>query len=119
MVNFMTDLQQAPGGMFNLVAIGMNIAMMVPLPEDVKTVEDTLNFMPTTMALFYRHGQGGSVKVTKIGERHIHLSWYTPFPHDVMYGAVYGAIKRVAPKHSNLIVRRETKGATCLYDISW
>lgn len=119
-VAFYDDLEQAPNGMFNLVAIGMNVVASIEYPPHVRTMQDALTVAQQMHYAGWRNGHPGDLKVTLLNDRHVRLVFDNlPLPADLVYGLCYGMVKRFLPENYNITVRQQVDGNIYTYDLTW
>jgi hypothetical protein len=114
------------GGMFDLVAIGMRMVEDAPYPAEVDSIQAALQGLNEGYKMGVRNfpSDEGYV-IEELSQRHVRVYEYLPYPHDIMYGYIYGLARRFAPKGANLSVQRtflvpndpDADGA--VYDITW
>lgn len=109
------------GDMFDLVAIGKEVAGLVPLPGEVDSVESVIMMMGETYRFNNRNCPGTS-KCVKVGSTRIDLTISDPYPRNMVYGVIWGFARRFAPK---VIVRYPndqpcpTEAESCTFIVSW
>jgi len=118
-LDVLSDIQSMPGGMFDLVAIGMNIIERLPLPPEVDSVEVALLNFGEGYQWSHRNGDVGEIYTEILGERHVRVTISTPYPPDLMYGMTYAMARRLLPADGNLTVNRTLKGDTMICDVTW
>ncbi len=126
-MEYYREVMQRPNASTNFVSMGINLHKSVVLPEDVKTIEDGLRLMIYIIKINVIHDPTIETwyQIERIGDRHIRLIDQSPFPHDLLYGYVYGVSRRLAPEGTRPTVRRtfmneadpDADGA--VYDITW
>ena len=109
------------GDMFDLIAVGKQVAEHVPLPAEVDSVESVLMMIGKT----YTHNHRGCPGYTKpeiLGEKHVRLTVYDPYPNNMVYGVMYGFAARFERR---AIVRYDdetpygTESDTVIYHVTW
>lgn len=106
---------------FDLVAVGRQVAAMVPLPAEVNSVESVLMLIGKT----YDHNNQGCPGKTvpeKVDEQHIKVTVHDPFPHNMVYGVLYGFAARFEPRAIVLYDESTPFGSdseTFIYHVTW
>ena len=119
-IDFYHDIEQNMGGMFDLVAIGMNIAKHIEFPPQVDNMKAAMHMSQEMHYGAWRNGDPGSMDVEYPGDRHIRLIYENlPLPVDLVYGLCYGAVKRFAGQSSNIRVQRKEQGNKFIFDLEW
>lgn len=119
-VDFYNDIANAPGGMFDLVAIGINVTMQVEYPPHVKTLQDAISIAPQMHYGAWRGGSPGEMDVQMIGDRQVRFAFHDlPLPADLVYGLCFGLVKRFLPPKTHFRVIQEIKDNTYIYNLSW
>lgn len=109
------------GDMFDLVAIGKEVAGLVPLPGEVDSVESVIMMMGATYELNNRNCPGTS-NCVKVGSTRIDLTICDPYPRNMVYGVIWGFARRFAP---NVMVRYPndlpcpTDADCCTFIVTW
>jgi hypothetical protein len=79
----------------NLVALGMAYVETAIFPPEIKDVFSALSALSLTYNLNIRNiRQGEGYQVKKVSENHIQIQDLNPFPHDTVYGFIWGISKR-------------------------
>ncbi len=118
--DFYYDLEEAPNGLFNLVAIGINVAETVTYPPEVKTMEDALAIAPQMHYGGWRNGHPGDIEVEHLGPNHVRFIFTDlPLPTDLVYGLCYGMVKRFSPPDTPIRVARREQENAKIYDLQW
>jgi hypothetical protein len=95
----LNELVQRPGFTSNLVAIGIAIGIISPLPPDLKnpTLEEVLIRWDDMYQMLHRNADVGGITCEKIGEKHYATSHTVIYPDDMSYGILYGFGRRFLP----------------------
>jgi hypothetical protein len=119
-------LVKKAGGMFDLVAIGMQMVEDAPYPEKVDSIHTVMAMLPEGYKMGIRnYPPDEGYVIEHLGDRHVRVHEYLPYPHDIMYGYIYGLARRFAPKGTNLSVIRtymvpdDPDAGGAVYDITW
>lgn len=127
-LNALKEIGDAPGGMQNLVAIGMAVAeKMVTPPEMVHAPLSQILFLWNDLYhLQHRKGQIGSVQTEKLGETHYRTIHNHLYPDDFTYGLAYGMARRFLPHGTHFKVLYDPKtphidvgGTLTIIDVMW
>ncbi|MCE7947277.1 MAG: hypothetical protein DYG88_07595 [Chloroflexi bacterium CFX4] len=119
-LNFYHDVANAEGGMFNLVAIGLKVAELYPLPPHVTTFGQQLEMANELNRAAYRNGNCGEIITERLAETHYRVTMHLPFPPDLLYGIWWGLAKRLVPNPSSLRVKRDIRSEfTTVYEFQW
>lgn len=118
--NFYNDIANAPNGMFNLVAIGLNVVKSMEFPPHVRTMSDALKMAREMHYAAWRNGMPGDLKVEQFDENHVRFTFENlPLPNDLIYGLCYGMVKRFAPPGANIAVVNEVRDNALIYNMTW
>jgi hypothetical protein len=113
----------------NMVAAGTAMVEHIALPPGVE-----IHSLPDVLSLLgdiYRVNQRGlpdddiGCQVEQVAPRNVRLIDYSPYPHDLVYGFLYGLVKRFKPDGAFLVVTRTFANRTqpdadiAIYDITW
>ena len=110
-LDVLSDILNSPyNSLFDLVSIGMKIGETVPLPPNIKTVDDALFASPIAYAQLHRNSYAGEIVVTRLGDRKIQLDAHTPYPDDSNYGTDYGYARRFLPPGTHFVVESNQAG---------
>ncbi len=119
-IDFYNDIANAPGGMFNLIAIGINVVMQLPYPPSVKTLQDAIAAADAINRGAWRGGDAPELKIEMLDERHVRFRFRNvPFPTDLIYGLCFGLVKRFSPPNTHFYVTQTTEEDTYIYNLSW
>jgi hypothetical protein len=117
---------QSQNSMQNLVALGMAYVETATFPPEIQDVFSALTALSLTYSLNIRNiAKGEGYRVEKISEKHIQIHDLNPFPHDTVYGFIWGIAKRFRTTHDTFpsIKRTYFKSADpnadgALYDVT-
>ena len=119
-IDFYDDIENNMGGMFDLVAIGMNIVKYIEFPPEVDNVKAAMMMSKEMHYGAWRNGHPGTMDVQFPADQHIRLIYENlPLPIDLVYGLCYGAVKRFVESPSNIRVERQQEGNKYTFDIKW
>ncbi len=125
-LDFYKLLSEEGDEVFDLVAIGMQFVETAPYPPEVNSIETAMKALNEGYKMSIRNyppEEGYTVEV--LGPNHVRVVDHCPYPHDIMYGYIYGLTKRFRPENAIYRVRRtfideanpDESGA--IYDITW
>ena len=117
------------GDFLDMVAVGMRVAERSVFPPTVDGVEAAL----LALDVAYQknnpgpeQSQSGRYHIQKVGERQIDVIAENPFPCDMVYGVLYGTVRRFKAAgpvyyiyHDNGQPCRKNGALTCTYHIVW
>ena len=117
------------GDFLDLVGVGLEIAKRSIFPPQVDNVEAGL----LALDMAYQKNNHGSEQsnvgryhIQKIGDSQIDIVAENPFPCDMVYGVLYGTVRRFKPVnrdylifHDNALPCRKHGALTCTYHIDW
>jgi hypothetical protein len=127
-LNIFKEVAEKPGAMFDFVAVGMAAVDRYELPPPVASMsleEFFLNVLPTMMNRQYRNGTPSRVSVEKVAEKHLLIRTTTAYPHDTIYGFMYGLARRFAKggqftlKYDENHSRHDFGGEDTLIHLTW
>lgn len=92
----------------NLVALGVAYVDTALFPPEVNSIESGLTLLANTYDINCRNVAKDEGYTTKIIDTdHIQVEDYNPFPHDVVYGFIWGLCRRFKEKGEHFSVHRE------------
>lgn len=110
----------------NLIDVGLDYTERTLVSPETRSVLDGLRNLHLSYRTSLRHiTEDEGYQITEIGERHIQVNDHTPFPHDMIYGFIWGVARRFRAGASPcLIWRRYVNAATpdldgACYDVTW
>jgi len=126
-VEYYREVMQRPNASTNLVSMGINAYKNLTFPESVTTIEQGLQMLSQLLTMNIRGepSVGSWFEFDLVEDRHIRLIERTPFPHDALYGFIYGIARRLSPEGTRAIVRRtylneaDPDADGGIYDITW
>jgi hypothetical protein len=108
MLNVFNEMDKREGHMMNLVSIGMAVATD---PESMRTSTEgtsVVNFVKAygqRWTTLHRNGDPGTIEVETQDDKHFVLTARVPYPDDLMYGILYGWLRRLKPPNVRFTVR--------------
>jgi len=119
-IDFYDDIETNGGGMFDLVAIGMNIVKHIEYPPGVDTLEQAMGMAQEMHYGGWRNGEPGTLDVKFLSDNHLRLTFEDlPLPIDLIYGLCYGTVKRFAGQSRKIRVQRKDEGNKYVFDLEW
>lgn len=109
------------GDMFDLIAVGKQVATHVPLPAEVDSITSVLMLIGATYAHNNQNCPGHTTPEI-VGDKHLKITVYNPYPHNMVYGVLYGFASRFEP---HAIIRYDndepcpTEADECIYHVTW
>jgi hypothetical protein len=99
LMDALNELAQNANISSNMVAIGMQVGMIVPMPPDLvnPTLEQVLMAWNGIYQALHCDGDPGRIDVEKVGEKHLKISFTELYPDDFSYGIIYGYARRFLP----------------------
>lgn len=103
-----------------LVAIGMRGAETAPIPPEADSIETMLGMFDAMYKISLRNiPPEVGITVNKLGERSYRLICNIPGPAFLMYGAIYGLLKRFREKREYATVFLVEDGPPMVMDVKW
>jgi len=126
-LNVFNDIEKRTGAMFDLVSVGMAVAVVKPFQPDKKpTLLQFLNVYNERYRQSHRNGDPGQIDAQQIGETEFILQVQVPYPDDMMYGLFYGYVRELRPADKHFIVkydenrlRKDKGGDITIFHIQW
>jgi hypothetical protein len=102
----LNDIAENPNVTFNMVAIGMKIGEMVPLPPEMEnpTLADVLYIWDDLYQGLHRGADVGRITVEKVNDKHYITRHSNPYPDDMSYGILYAYGRRFLPPGTGFTV---------------
>lgn len=106
LLNAMNEIFMLDNKVLNIVAIGMKIGKIVPLPPEIEnpTLPSVLMIWDDLYQRLHRNADVGCIRCDKVDEKHyitIHTDLY---PDDMNYGILYAYGKRFLPTGTDFTV---------------
>jgi hypothetical protein len=93
----------------NLVALGMAYVETATFPPEINNISSALNALSLTYHLNIRNVPGTEgYEVLQLSDKHIRINDLNPFPHDTVYGFIWGIAKRFRSLRDNVPVIHRT-----------
>ncbi len=131
LLDVLSDLAKQADWSANFVSIGMAMADAADLPPESRgaPIEDFLMRINAEYQAWHRGGDTGIIEVQKLADGHFQLvnEIKTAYPDDMVYGLVYGYVRRLLPQGTPFRVRynesggprRDYGGDFTVIDIAW
>ncbi len=102
----LNELGERPDFSSDLVAIGLEVGLMTPLPPDLTspTLEQVLMGWNDMYQMLHRGADVGKVVIKKISETHYKTIHTAVYPDDMIYGVLYGYGRRFLPPGTRFMV---------------
>lgn len=109
----------------NLVALGLAYVETATFPSEINTVSTALSTLPLTYHLNIRNvPQDEGYEILDVSPTHIQVVDHNPFPHDVVYGFIWGIARRFgqatgmrATVHRTFINKENPNQDGAFYDV--
>lgn len=100
LLNALNELAENPNTTPNLVAIGMKIGEMVPMPPGMENpkLEEVLAIWNDLYQGLHRNAELGHISIVKVSDKHYKTIHTNPYPDDMSYGILYAYGRRFLPK---------------------
>jgi hypothetical protein len=106
----------------SLEALGIKIMKMADLPPNVNSIPAMLNALGVLYGLHHRNFREMGWSARKIGPGHVQVTHDSPYPEDLAYGIVWGAVNRFRPCECSFMVAEcENCGSDLpqVFDVTW
>lgn len=118
---------QRTNSMTNLVALGMAYVDTATFPPEINSIYSALMALSLTYHLNIRNVPNyEGYEVKQISDRHIQINDFNPFPHDTVYGFIWGIARRFKGNQQSVpVVTRhyfnegDPNSDGALYDVKW
>ncbi len=103
-----------------LVAIGMKVSEVIPLPPDIHDIESALYFLDVGLHATSRkiHPEE-CIKVEKVSPTHFRTINNVPTPPFLAYGTIWGFVRRFKKKGENPTVLLTQKEMPYIIEVKW
>jgi hypothetical protein len=100
LMDAMNEIVSNPNSSPNMVAIGLEIGRIVPMPPDMPdpTLGQVLMMWNGIYQYLHRNGDVGAINVEKMSETHYKVTFTDLYPDDFSYGIMYGYARRFLPR---------------------
>lgn len=100
------DMAEHPNLVSNMVAIGMEIGRIVPLPPQLEnpTLGDVLMAWNDMYQYIHRNGDAGQITCEKVTDTHYKVTLTDLYPDNFSYGIMYGYARRFLPQDVSFTV---------------
>lgn len=124
---FFRDLVAKGNTIISLVSIGIEIFEQAGLPDEVDSIPAGLHLLQAVNDINVRNmPPEDGYDVEELSDRHYRVVDRTAWPHDLIYGYLYGIARRFKPEDGHPIVERvaymneENPNASgAIYEVSW
>ena len=95
----LNELAETSDLLSDLVAIGIQIGMITPMPPDLEnpTLEEVLMRWDDAYQYLHRDADVGGIVVEKVSDKHFKTIHTVVYPDDMSYGVLYGYGRRFLP----------------------
>ena len=100
----LNDLAQGPDFTSGLVAIGMQIGKIVPIPAEITQLGDVLMGWNFVYQSLHRNADVGELKCERIEDKHYKMTFTDLYPDDFSYGIMYGYAQRFLPQGADFTI---------------
>lgn len=106
LLNALNEIAENPNVVFNMVAIGMKIGEVVPMPPEMKdpSLPDVLMIWDDLYQGLHRNANLGDIVCKKVADKHYTTTHSNPYPDDMSYGILYAYGKRFLPTGTQFTV---------------
>ena len=122
-LNLLRDLQDPQYRVAgSLVSLGIKIMEMTNLPPRVDSIPAVLNLLGIMYGLHHRNIREVGWSTRKIGPGHIRVLHDSPYPEDLAYGVVWGAVNRFRPCECSFMVAQDENceaDRPQIFDVTW
>jgi hypothetical protein len=100
LMDAMNEILANPNNSANMVAIGMEVGKIVPMPPGMTnpTLGEVLMVWNDLYQYIHRNGDVGKLQCEKVTDTHYQITFTDLYPDDFSYGIMYGYAKRFLPK---------------------
>lgn len=129
LLDFLYELLNSPNSSPNMVAIGMEIGKIVPMPPEMSDPKlgDALMVWDSLYQYLHRGGDVGKIMCQKVDNKHYKLLLTDIYPDDFSYGIIYGYARRFLPRGTkftvyydeNTVCRDKGGNGPTIIHVSW
>lgn len=111
LMDAMNEMVKIPNTASNLVAIGMEVGKIVPMPPDMPnpTLAEVLMIWNDLYQALHRNGDVGEIRCQKVDDTHYKITFTDLYPDDFSYGIMYGYGRRFLPERTYFNVYYDTE----------
>lgn len=103
-----------------LVAVGMKAAEFVPIPDGMNTIERFLEGCPMLQqAIGHNMSPEEKLVVEQLDTNRYRMTLYLPTPPFVLYGFLYGLVKRVSTPNQYPVIKITDNGTPYVFEFKW
>jgi hypothetical protein len=120
------EVQDGTGDSLILVSVGMKVIEAANLPDEIDSIASGIQLLMDIHHANLRNvPDGDGYANLDVQEGQIQFDDYTRFPHDVIYGYIYGMAQRFRPQGKHVKVQREyhnvdsPNNGGAYYTITW
>jgi hypothetical protein len=118
---------QPSNASINQVALGVAYVETATFPPEINDIYSALMALSLTYHLNIRNApKSEGYEVSRVSDRHIQIRDLNPFPHDTVYGFIWGIARRFRNSKDNVPVVHRTffneadpDADGALYDVKW
>lgn len=131
-LDFLTELSDYQGAMFNFVAIGTKTVEkaieFTPIPPEAAAFpfEMRMQMVNQSYQMQIRNGDAGELRIEMVGEKHFKITDTTPYPSDLIYGVLWGTTRVNLPPGVHFVLSYDEalplkeEGSPCtVIDLTW
>lgn len=124
----MNEMAKNPNFSSNMVAIGMKIGEIVPMPPTMPnpTLGEVLMAWDGIYQFIHRGGDAGKIVCEKVDDKHFKTTHTDLYPDDFTYGIVYAYSRRFLPRGSHFkvfydpqVTPRDQGGDVTIIHVQW
>ncbi|MBL8131881.1 MAG: hypothetical protein JNL42_08490 [Anaerolineae bacterium] len=121
-LDVLREIAQADmNSVFDFIAIAKEISRSIPLPQGIDSLESVL-LRESEIYKANNRNCPGYIASKVVAPNHIEVTVHNPYPHDMMYGIIWGMSTRFEP-HAVVAYRDNAPcsadAETCIYDVTW
>lgn len=104
----------------DLVAVGMKSGEFVPLPPEIDSIEKYLAASPQiAQSVVQNVAPEEKVEIERLSANHYRMILNIPAPPFVMYGYLYGVLRRLRKEDDKLVILTVEEGTPYIFDFRW
>lgn len=105
----LNEMWQKSDFMSMLVAVGMSVGELVPMPQAHPDLAEALNTWNDLYQRLHRNADVGQIKCERENATHFKLTFTDLYPDDFSYGMMYGYAKRFLPPGTQFSIYYDPK----------